>query len=133
MVLATVPPPEVGGTKVVARQCRAAWPSGLGKGLQSPVQRFDSARRLESPCGAVRHIERSGDVTMPRGRASEVTLTLDTVELFSECSQRELQAVAALCTRLDVAAGSVLTRQGTRDPECFVVGSGSAAVEIDLR
>jgi hypothetical protein len=24
----------------------AAWPSGLGKGLQSPVQRFDSARRL---------------------------------------------------------------------------------------
>ena len=26
---------------------RAAWPSGLGKGLQSPVQRFDSARRLQ--------------------------------------------------------------------------------------
>ncbi len=25
----------------------AAWPSGLGKGLQSPVQRFDSARRLD--------------------------------------------------------------------------------------
>ena len=29
--------------------CRAAWPSGLGKGLQSPVQRFDSARRLGPP------------------------------------------------------------------------------------
>ena len=26
---------------------KAAWPSGLGKGLQSPVQRFDSARRLQ--------------------------------------------------------------------------------------
>ena len=25
---------------------RAAWPSGLGRGLQSPAQRFDSARRL---------------------------------------------------------------------------------------
>ena len=24
----------------------AAWPSGLGRGLQSPVRRFDSARRL---------------------------------------------------------------------------------------
>ena len=24
----------------------AAWPSGLGKGLQSPVHRFDSGRRL---------------------------------------------------------------------------------------
>ena len=26
---------------------RAAWPSGLGKGLQSPVHRFDSGRRLQ--------------------------------------------------------------------------------------
>ena|ERR1700728_279663 len=25
----------------------AAWPSGLGRGLQSPVRRFDSARRLQ--------------------------------------------------------------------------------------
>ena len=25
----------------------AAWPSGLGKGLQSPVRGFDSRRRLE--------------------------------------------------------------------------------------
>ena len=25
----------------------AAWPSGLGRGLQSPVRRFDSARRLK--------------------------------------------------------------------------------------
>ena len=24
----------------------ATWPSGLGKGLQNPLQRFDSARRL---------------------------------------------------------------------------------------
>ena len=29
-------------------QGAAAWPSGLGKGLQSPVQRFDSARRLSA-------------------------------------------------------------------------------------
>ena len=27
----------------------AAWPSGLGKGLQSPVQEFDSPRRLKRP------------------------------------------------------------------------------------
>jgi hypothetical protein len=30
----------------------AAWPSGLGKGLQSPVQRFDSARRLRTGASA---------------------------------------------------------------------------------
>src|SRR5206468_12822575 len=28
------------------RTCTAAWPSGLGKGLQSPVRGFDSRRRL---------------------------------------------------------------------------------------
>ena len=36
------------GPGVILRKTRqmAAWPSGLGKGLQSPAQRFDSARRL---------------------------------------------------------------------------------------
>ena len=70
---------------------------------------------------------------MTRGKASEVALALDAVPLFSECSQRELRTVAALCTRLDVAAGFRLTRQGTHDPQCFVVAAGSAAVEIDGR
>jgi hypothetical protein len=28
----------------------AAWPSGLGKGLQSPVRGFDSRRRLAQYC-----------------------------------------------------------------------------------
>lgn len=29
---------------------RAAWPSGLGRGLQSPVRGFDSHRRLQGVC-----------------------------------------------------------------------------------
>jgi hypothetical protein len=29
----------------------ATWPSGLGKGLQSPVPGFDSQRRLQCVCG----------------------------------------------------------------------------------
>ena len=33
------------GNKVIQVDV-ASWPSGLGKGLQSPVRRFDSARRL---------------------------------------------------------------------------------------
>lgn len=70
---------------------------------------------------------------MTRGKVSEVALALDAVELFSGCSQRELKAVAGLCTRLDIDAGVVLTRQGTHDPQCFVVAAGSAAVEIDGR
>ncbi len=34
-----------GEDRIAGRQ--AAWPSGLGRGLQSPVRRFDSARRLQ--------------------------------------------------------------------------------------
>ena len=35
-----------GGRRRLRRQHPAAWPSGLGKGLQSPVRGFDSRRRL---------------------------------------------------------------------------------------
>ena len=35
-------------TRTPGRFPPAAWPSGLGKGLQSPVHRFDSGRRLEA-------------------------------------------------------------------------------------
>ena len=34
------------GVRRVTLPVPAAWPSGLGKGLQSPVHRFDSGRRL---------------------------------------------------------------------------------------
>jgi hypothetical protein len=34
---------------------RAAWPSGLGRGLQSPAQRFDSARRLHGGFSSLKH------------------------------------------------------------------------------
>ena len=34
--------------RVGSPDATAAWPSGLGRGLQSPVRRFDSARRLQS-------------------------------------------------------------------------------------
>jgi ubiquinone/menaquinone biosynthesis C-methylase UbiE len=37
----------VAGVILRKRDELAAWPSGLGKGLQSPAQRFDSARRLD--------------------------------------------------------------------------------------
>src|SRR4051794_12686704 len=36
------------------RRRRAAWPSGLGKGLQSPVRGFDSRRRLVGNNTAIR-------------------------------------------------------------------------------
>jgi CRP-like cAMP-binding protein len=56
---------------------------------------------------------------------------LGSVEFFSECSQRELRAIASFCTPLDVHAGRVLTRQGEQGRECFVVIKGQAVVERD--
>jgi PIN domain nuclease of toxin-antitoxin system len=37
-----------GAARLICFGLTAAWPSGLGKGLQSPVHRFDSGRRLQS-------------------------------------------------------------------------------------
>ena len=43
--------PDIGargpGAAEYGGRLTAAWPSGLGKGLQSPVRRFDSGRRLQ--------------------------------------------------------------------------------------
>ena len=56
---------------------------------------------------------------------------LATVELFSTCTRRELEKIAALCTPLSVSAGFVLTTQGGPGLECFVIVDGTAAVTVD--
>ena len=53
-----------GGQPIGSPGAAAAWPSGLGRGLQSPVRRFDSARRLGSDV-VDRHLKtRSGMVAV---------------------------------------------------------------------
>jgi CRP-like cAMP-binding protein len=56
---------------------------------------------------------------------------LQGVGLFAGCSKKELASVARLCISLDVDRGFVLTTQGTRGNECFVIGAGDAEVTID--
>ena len=56
---------------------------------------------------------------------------LATAQLFAGCTPRELRAIASLCTPVNVRAGRVLTRQGSRGDQCFVVMSGRAVVERD--
>jgi CRP/FNR family transcriptional regulator, cyclic AMP receptor protein len=58
---------------------------------------------------------------------------LRSVELFADCSTRELRGIARICTRDQVDKGKVLTKQGDPGRECFVIADGSAAVEIDGR
>lgn len=50
------------------------------------------------------------------------------VPLFADCSRKQLQAVAAATTELDVAAGKVLVREGDRGHEAFVIVEGTASV-----
>ena len=53
------------------------------------------------------------------------------IPLFADCTKKELQHLRSLCDEIDVAAGKVLTKQGSVGYECFVIVSGTAAVSID--
>jgi CRP/FNR family transcriptional regulator len=56
---------------------------------------------------------------------------LERVQLFNGLSETELEAVSAICTRRDVAAGEQILEQGTMGTEMFIVSEG--AVEVFIR
>jgi CRP-like cAMP-binding protein len=60
-------------------------------------------------------------------RRSKVEV-LGEVPLFSRCSQRELNHIAAVATELSLAADDRLTTEGERGREFFVLLDGAAAV-----
>jgi CRP-like cAMP-binding protein len=55
------------------------------------------------------------------------------VPLFSRCSKRELRRIAQLADEVDLPEGKVLTQQGARGREFFVLLEGSADVRQDDR
>ena len=55
------------------------------------------------------------------------------VPLFSACSKRELSRIASLADEIEVPKGRVLTREGDRGSECFVVVDGRATVTLGDR
>jgi CRP/FNR family cyclic AMP-dependent transcriptional regulator len=56
---------------------------------------------------------------------------LRNVGLFADCSTRELEGIARICTGVQVEDRTVLTKQGDPGRECFVIAEGSAVVEIE--
>jgi CRP-like cAMP-binding protein len=58
---------------------------------------------------------------------------LRSVPLFSRCTRRELDALAAGADELDVPAGKALTRQGERGREFVVIVEGAADVRKNGR
>ncbi len=55
------------------------------------------------------------------------------VPLFARCSRNELRTIAQLADEIDLPAGKVLTKEGTRGREFFVLLEGSAEVQSDAR
>jgi CRP/FNR family transcriptional regulator, cyclic AMP receptor protein len=55
------------------------------------------------------------------------------VPLFSRCSKRELESVAAAADEIDLPEGKELTREGDRGREFFVLVEGTAEVRRNGR
>ena len=52
------------------------------------------------------------------------------VALFSACSDKELEAIAAAATEVRIAAGTVMAREGRAGHEFIAIVDGRARVEI---
>ncbi len=65
---------------------------------------------------------------MALGRNAKVEL-IRQVPLFSQLSRREVEEVTKIADEIDVKAGKVLTREGERGNEFFVLLDGAARVE----
>ena len=55
------------------------------------------------------------------------------VPLFARCSKKELTSIARLADEVDLPAGKVLTTEGDRGREFFILLEGSAGVRSDGR
>lgn len=55
------------------------------------------------------------------------------VPLFSRCTRGELRRIANIADEVDLQAGKVLTREGSRGREFFVILDGTADVRSDTR
>ena len=56
---------------------------------------------------------------------------LDSVPLFSRCTQKELGLLSRLTAKMTFPAGGVVTRQGRVGREFIVIVTGKATVAID--
>jgi CRP/FNR family cyclic AMP-dependent transcriptional regulator len=53
---------------------------------------------------------------------------LKKVPLFSQCSKKQLSAIASLADLIDLPEGAVLIREGARGRECMVIVEGEVEV-----
>lgn len=68
---------------------------------------------------------------MARGVSKQVLESLAEQPVFARCSSKELEAVARIGTAIVIEPGYVLTREGRRGYEFFVIVEGEASCTID--
>ena len=68
---------------------------------------------------------------MARGASKQVLESLAKQPVFARCTKKELELVSRLGTSILVEPGYVLTREGRRGYEFFVITAGSATCSID--
>ena len=68
---------------------------------------------------------------MSRGSANKILESLAQQPVFARCSKKELEAVSKLGASIVVEPGYVLTREGRRGYEFFVIIDGTASCTID--
>lgn len=68
---------------------------------------------------------------MARGASKQVLDSLAKQPVFARCSKKELEAVSRIGTTIMVEPGYVLTREGRRGYEFFVITEGTATCTID--
>jgi CRP/FNR family transcriptional regulator, cyclic AMP receptor protein len=52
------------------------------------------------------------------------------VPMFSACTKQEVKRIAALANRVDVPGGQVLTSEGDRGKEFYIIAEGEAKVTV---
>ena len=67
---------------------------------------------------------------MSRRTSSAKVALLSNVALFAGCNQKELAKVASLVDEVDLAAGTVIAREGQRGHEFFVLAEGTVTVSM---
>ena len=69
---------------------------------------------------------------MSRNTASAAKMALlGQVDLFGECTKKELAEIASLTTEYDAVAGQVLAEEGRLGTEFFIIVEGSATATRD--
>ena len=92
------------------------------------------SRMLDGSFGwDLRDLLRKGEEGGIRVPQDEKVRHLQKVDIFADCTRKQLKAVAALARVVEVPAGTMLTRVGEPGEEFFFILDGSAIVDVTRR